>query len=97
MQFFFYWNFSRWFEGPVTHKEYSVFLREAAYIIRTKICKKDNQLVFINDNAGIHKDKSVFETVEENGINLFFTVPYSPQTNLPAENYFSRMKSALLI
>jgi hypothetical protein len=44
-------NFSRWFEGPVTHREYAKFIREAAFIIRTKICKNDNQLVFINDNA----------------------------------------------
>lgn len=34
--------------------------------------------------------------VEENKINFFFTVPYSPQSNLPAENYFSRMKLACL-
>ena len=25
-------------------------------------------------------------------INIAYTVPYSPQTNIPAENYFSQMK-----
>ena len=91
-----YGNFSRWFKGPVTHKEYSQFIREAAFIIRTKICKKDNQIFIINDNAGIHKEKCVLDVADENKVNLFFTVPYSPQTNLPAENYFSRMKSACI-
>lgn len=89
-------NISRWFQGSVTHVEYAQFIREAAYIIRTKICKNDNQIVIINDNASIHKTQNVFDVVEENKINFFFTVPYSPQSNLPAENYFSRMKLACL-
>ncbi|KAK8840150.1 hypothetical protein M9Y10_031089 [Tritrichomonas musculus] len=75
---------------------YAQFIREAACIIRTKICKSDNQIVIINDNASIHKTQNVFDVVEENKINFFFTVPYSPQSNLPAENYFSRMKLACL-
>ena len=91
-----YGNFSRWFKGAVTHREYSQFIRETAFIIRLKICKKDNQIVIINDNAPIHKDQCVMDVVNENRINFFFTVPYSPQTNLPAENHFGRMKSACL-
>ena len=59
-------------------------------------CKKDNQIVIINDNASIHKDQCVMDIVNENKINFFFTVPYSPQTNLPVENYFGRMKQACI-
>ena len=32
------------------------------------------------------------QTAAKCKINIAFTVPYSPQTNIPAENYFSQMK-----
>lgn len=80
----------------MTHLEYAQFIRETAFILRTKICKNDYQIVIINDNASIHKADNVYKVVEDNKINFFFTVPYSTQTNLPAENYFSRMKSAMI-
>lgn len=64
-------NFSRWFEGSVTHVEYANFIREAAHIIRTKICKSDNQIFIINDNTSIHKTQNALDADEENKINFF--------------------------
>ena len=89
-------NISRWFEGPVTNSEYATFIQEVSYIIRTKICTADNQIVFINDNASIHKVQEVRKVAMDNNLNFFYTVPYSPQTNLPAENFFAQMKFACI-
>lgn len=45
--------------------------RSSVYIIRTKICKSDNHIFIINDNASIHKTKNDLDAVEENKINFF--------------------------
>lgn len=52
--------------------------------------------MIIKYNASIHTTKYLFDAVYDNKINFFLTVPYSPQTNLPGENYFPWMKFALL-
>ena len=86
----------RWFDKGVTNTDYSKFLRDITYVIRNNICNTTTQLVFIQDNASIHKTELVFQTGRELKINLFFTVPYSPQCNLPAENFFARLKENAL-
>lgn len=45
--------------------------RSSVYIIRKKICKSDNKIFIINDNASIHKTKNDLDAVEENKINFF--------------------------
>ena len=90
-----YGTMNKWFEGSVTGASYAKFIRELSFVVRSKICNKETQILLIADNASIHKIDSVREMCKSCQINAFFTVPYSPQTNLPAENYFSQMKYAL--
>ena len=82
----------KWYKKGVRAVDYARFLREASHIIRTKLCNEGTNIVFVNDNASIHKSDIVKETCEKCKINLIFSVPYSPQCNLPAENFFAQLK-----
>ena len=83
---------NRWFSSSVKSDDYSTFIGECAHVIRRFIGNQETQLVFINDNASIHLTKKVQHTAKFWKINLFYTIPYSPQLNLVAENYFSQQK-----
>ena len=83
---------TRYYSKAVNTDHYASFLREIAYIIRSKIITAKIQLVVIHDNAKIHKTKTVYEAAKLSNINLLFTVPYSPQCNILVENFFGRMK-----
>lgn len=91
-----YGSISRWFKGAVTNKEYSHFLREISYILRTTICNQSTQIITIQDNASIHKTNEVSEMAKKCKLNLFYTVPYSPHLNEVAENYFGQLKFACI-
>lgn len=91
-----YGSISRWYKGPVTNKEYAIFLREISYILKTKICNASTQIIIIQDNASIHKTKEVREMALKCNFNSFFIVPYSPHLNEVAENYFSQLKHACI-
>lgn len=82
----------RWYNRGVHGEDYAKFIRDASFIIRNKICNEQTQIIFVNDNATIHKTENVKEMAARCKINLLYTVPYSPQMNLPAENYFCQMK-----
>ena len=82
----------KWYNGGVNSKIYAKFIRDAAYIVRNKLCNEQTQIVFVNDNASIHKTKLVIQTAIKCKVNIAYTVPYSPQTNIPVENYFAQMK-----
>ena len=82
----------KWFSTSVKGNQYSEFLQEIAYICRTKICNKDTQIVIIQDNCSIHKTVEVKSKATKYHLNLFSIIPYSPQLNLLAENYFGQMK-----
>ena len=45
------------------------------------------------DNASIHKTETNAD--DHPSYNTIFTIPYSPQTNEPAENFFGASKSYL--
>ena len=87
-----YGTISRWYSRGVRGHDYAKFLREITRIIRINICNQETDIVIINDNASIHRTNDVKEMAQKCGLNLFYTIPYSPQTNLLAENYFSQMK-----
>lgn len=91
-----YGSISRWYKGSVSNQEYSIFLREISYILRTRICNQSTQIITIQDNASIHKTKEVREMALKCNLNLFYIVPYSPHLNEVAENYFGQMKYACI-
>lgn len=66
-----YGSISRWFKGAVTNKEYSHFLREISYILRTTICNQSTQIITIQDNASIHKTNEVSEMAKKCKLNFF--------------------------
>ena len=73
--------------------KFKQFLYEITTVIRTYI--SDSQLVIIADNCGIHKSDVVRAEAKRLKINLFYTVPYSPQLNFPVENFFAILKASL--
>lgn len=92
-----YGSISRCFKGSVKNKEYSLFLLEISFILRTKICNQSTQIIIIQDNASIYKTDEVRETALNFKLNSFFIVPYSPHLNEVAENYFSQLKYACIL
>ena len=82
----------KWFNKSVKGFQYATFLREVSYICRTRLCNPSTLIVIIQDNCSIHKTVEVFQVAKKCKLNMFFTIPYSPQLNLLAENYFAKLK-----
>lgn len=52
----------------------------------------DFKILFIMDNATIHKTRRVKSTIKDNGHSVLYTPVATPQYNSPVENLFSIMK-----
>lgn len=82
----------KWYDSSVKGFHYAKFLREVSYICRSRICNPSTQIIVIHDNCTIHKTIDVLLEAQRSKLNVFSTIPYSPQLNLLAENYFSQLK-----
>lgn len=76
--------------GGVKKGMYNEFIKNNSQYIRDYIGCEKTEVFFINDNASIHKE---LEKEEKSPFSMIFTIPYSPQTNAPAENFFGIIKS----
>lgn len=82
----------KWFNKSVKGYQYATFLREVSYICRSILCNPSTQIVIIQDNCSIHKTLDVLQEANKCKLNMFYTIPYSPQLNLLVENYFAQLK-----
>jgi hypothetical protein len=47
------------------------------------------------DNAGSHNNQYVKDAIINSGNKYLFSIPYTPKTNSPIENYFNQIKHYL--
>jgi transposase InsO family protein len=61
--------------------------------IETQIAPKYKNNLIILDNAKSHNNDMVKEAILKSGNQYLFTIPYTPITNSPIENYFNQIKT----
>lgn len=86
----------KWYDKSVKGHQYAKFLREISFIFRNNIGNPSSQIVIVQDYCPIHKTLEVNTEIERNKLNVFNIIPYSPQLNLLAENYFAQLKFHVL-
>ena len=79
--------------GGIKRNTYVKFLKHVSNTVRRYVTNSQDHVVFINDNATIHKGSAKKNPFIEENLDLLYTVAYSPQTNAAAENFFSFLKS----
>lgn len=68
-------------------------MSNAFKIIRSYICTDDTSIGLVQDNARYHTTDYVSEAFKCMKVDVFPTVPYSPQLNEPAEACFGYCKN----
>jgi len=61
--------------------------------IETQIAPKYKDHLIILDNAKSHNNDMVKEAILKSGNQYLFSIPYTPITNSPIENYFNQIKT----
>ena len=61
--------------------------------IETQIAPKYKDRLIILDNARSHNNDMVREAILKSGNQYLFSIPYTPMTNSPIENYFNQIKT----
>lgn len=72
----------------MTKERFVDFLQEHVF------SKYKNNLIIL-DNAGSHNNQFVKDTIINSGNKYLFSIPYTPVTNSPIENYFNQIKHYL--
>jgi hypothetical protein len=75
-------------QGGMTKERFVDFLEEHIF---SKY--KDNLIIL--DNAGSHNNQFVKDAILNSGNKYLFSIPYTPTTNAPIENYFNQIKHYL--
>ena len=81
--------------GSIKQMSYKIFIKQVNNKLRTSVCESETNVIFINDNATIHKITDSKKDDINEKTDLLFTIPYSPQTNAGAENLFSFIKGKM--
>ena len=64
-------------------------------LLREFVCNETTRILYINDNATIHKETKKDKCFSKEGLDLLHTVAYSPQLNAGCEKFFSFIKGEL--
>ena len=75
-------------EGGMTKERFVEFLEENIFN------KYKNHLIIL-DNAGSHNNEYVKQAIINSGNKYLFSLPYTPKTNAPIEQYFNQIKHYL--
>jgi len=62
-------------------------------ILETQIFPKYKDHLIILDNAKSHNNQMVKDVITKSGNKYLFSIPYTPMTNSPIENYFNQIKT----
>lgn len=85
----------QWFTQGICNDNFASFIKQLGYIISTHIVSPNITVISILDNCNIHKTDEALDSFKAAEIIPLFTVPYSPQTNYPAECYFGNCKASI--
>jgi hypothetical protein len=61
--------------------------------LETQIFPKYKDHLIILDNAKSHNNQMVKDVIIKSGNKYLFSIPYTPMTNSPIENYFNQIKT----
>lgn len=61
--------------------------------LETQIFPKYKDHLIILDNAKSHNNQMVNDAITKSGNKYLFSIPYTPMTNSPIENYFNQIKT----
>jgi len=61
--------------------------------LETQIFPKYKDHLIILDNAKSHNNQMVKDAIIKSGNKYLFSIPYTPMTNSPIENYFNQIKT----
>ena len=75
-------------EGGMTKERFVKFLQDIVF-------KKYKNHLIILDNAGSHNNEYVKDKIIKNDNKYLFSIPYTPETNSPIENWFNQLKHYL--
>ena len=75
-------------DGGMTKEKLVKFLEDNIFN------KYKNNLIIL-DNAGSHNNQYVKDAIIKSGNKYLFSIPYTPKTNGPIENYFNQIKHYL--
>jgi transposase-like protein len=75
-------------QGGMTKERFVDFLQEHVF-------SKYKDYLIILDNAGSHNNQFVKNAIINSGNKYLFSIPYTPKTNAPIENYFNQIKHYL--
>ena len=79
--------------GKIFYEKGGTTKERMVEFLETQIFPKYKDHLIILDNAKSHNNDMVKEAILKSGNKYLFSVPYSPITNSPIENYFNQIKT----
>jgi transposase-like protein len=79
--------------GKIFYEKGGTTKERMVEFIETQIAPKYKNHLIILDNARSHNNDVVREAILKSGNKYLFTIPYTPMTNSPIENYFNQIKT----
>jgi hypothetical protein len=79
--------------GKVFYEKGGTTKERMVDFIETQIAPNHKNHLIILDNAKSHNNDIVKEAILKSGNQYLFSIPYTPMTNSPIENYFNQIKT----
>lgn len=81
--------------GATFYKEGGMTKERFVEFLEANIFNKYKNYLIILDNAGSHNNEYVKQAIINSGNKYLFSLPYTPKTNAPIEQYFNQIKHYL--
>ena len=81
--------------GATLYKEGGMTKERFVEFLEANIFNKYKNHLIILDNAGSHNNEYVKQAIINSGNKYLFSLPYTPKTNAPIEQYFNQIKHYL--
>ena len=79
--------------GKIFYEKGGTTKERMVEFLETQIFSKYKDHLIILDNAKSHNNDMVKEAILKSGNKYLFSIPYTPMTNSPIENYFNQIKT----
>jgi len=79
--------------GKIFYEKGGTTQERMVEFLETQIFPKYKDHLIILDNAKSHNNQMVKDAITKSGNKYLFSIPYTPMTNSPIENYFNQIKT----
>ena len=79
--------------GKIFYEKGGTTQERMVEFLETQIFPKYKDHLIILDNAKSHNNQMVKDAITKSGNKFLFSIPYTPMTNSPIENYFNQIKT----